>query len=243
MEEAIFQGFLELVERDSIALWWYNRVRRPGVDLESFGEPYLGQLQAYLGQRQREFWVLDLTSDLGIPVFAAISRRRAAQERILLGFGAHLDPRLAMLRAVSELNQMLCWLLSEEEENLPSALPPEDEVRYWFETVTLDNQPYLAVDTSVPLRKRADFPHAWSDDLREDVLSCQRLVEKQGMEMMVLDQTRPDIGLCTVKVFVLGLRHFWPRFAPGRLYDVPVRLGWMSNPLPEEDLNPYPMFV
>ena len=30
VEEAILQGFLELVERDSVALWWYNRVRRPG---------------------------------------------------------------------------------------------------------------------------------------------------------------------------------------------------------------------
>src|SRR5271169_1389605 len=28
-EEAIVQGFLELVERDSYAIWWYNRVQRP----------------------------------------------------------------------------------------------------------------------------------------------------------------------------------------------------------------------
>ncbi len=39
-EEAILQGFLELVERDGVALWWYNRVRLPAVDLESFAEPY-----------------------------------------------------------------------------------------------------------------------------------------------------------------------------------------------------------
>src|SRR6185295_9707032 len=41
LEEAILQGFMELVERDAVALWWYNRVRRPGVALDSFGEPYL----------------------------------------------------------------------------------------------------------------------------------------------------------------------------------------------------------
>ena len=33
LEEAILQGFLELVERDAVALWWYNRVQRPEVDL------------------------------------------------------------------------------------------------------------------------------------------------------------------------------------------------------------------
>jgi ribosomal protein S12 methylthiotransferase accessory factor len=36
LEEAILQGFFELVERDSVALWWYNRVRRPAVGLDSF---------------------------------------------------------------------------------------------------------------------------------------------------------------------------------------------------------------
>jgi ribosomal protein S12 methylthiotransferase accessory factor len=45
-----------------------------------------------------------------------------------------------------------------------------------------------------------------------------------------------------VKVVVPGLRHFWRRLAPGRLYDVPVKLGWLSAPLREEDMNPISMF-
>jgi ribosomal protein S12 methylthiotransferase accessory factor len=45
------------------------------------------------------------------------------------------------------------------------------------------------------------------------------------------------------KVIVPGLRHFWARFAPGRLYDVPVRLGWLDAPTPEDGLNPTPMFL
>jgi ribosomal protein S12 methylthiotransferase accessory factor len=45
------------------------------------------------------------------------------------------------------------------------------------------------------------------------------------------------------KVIVPGLRHFWARYAPGRLYDVPVQLGWLSEPLREEQLNPIPMFL
>jgi hypothetical protein len=46
-----------------------------------------------------------------------------------------------------------------------------------------------------------------------------------------------------VKVVVPGMRHFWVRLAPGRLYDVPVRLGWLDHALAEEDLNPVPMFL
>ena len=36
IEEAILQGFLELVERDALAIWWYNRLRRPAVAAENF---------------------------------------------------------------------------------------------------------------------------------------------------------------------------------------------------------------
>jgi ribosomal protein S12 methylthiotransferase accessory factor len=63
------------------------------------------------------------------------------------------------------------------------------------------------------------------------------------MEVLVLDQTRPDIGLNVVKVIVPGMRHFWKRLAPGRLYDVPVKLGWLPESLKENQLNPVPMFL
>ena len=33
LEDAVLQGTLELVERDAVALWWYNRTPVPGVDL------------------------------------------------------------------------------------------------------------------------------------------------------------------------------------------------------------------
>ncbi len=61
--------------------------------------------------------------------------------------------------------------------------------------------------------------------------------------MLVLDQTRPGIGLPVIKVIVPGLRHFWTRFAPGRLYDVPVKMGWLDKPRKDMDLNPVAMFM
>ena len=56
--------------------------------------------------------------------------------------------------------------------------------------------------------------------------------------MLVHELTRPDVGLPVVKVVVPGMRHFWPRFAPGRLYDVPVQMGWLERARTEEELNP-----
>jgi bacteriocin biosynthesis cyclodehydratase domain-containing protein len=236
LEEAILQGFLELVERDSACLWWYNRVRRPAADLDSFDEPYIQELRQQYRKLNRDVWVLDLTSDLRIPAFAAVSRRADdAEERIMLGFGAHFDPRIGVLRALTELNQ--CAVLASSLDTSAEATGADPVLIHWLKTATLANQPYLAPDDTAP-PWTCNYDLMWSDDLCEDVLHCQTIVERQGMEMLVLDQTRPDIGLPVVKVIVPGLRHIYPRLAPGRLYDVPVKLGWLREPLAEEQLNP-----
>ncbi len=243
VEEAILQGFLELVERDSVAMWWYNRVRRPGIDLSSFNEPYLGQLEAYLHDHHRNLAALDVTSDLGVPTIVAMSRRTdGGAEQILFGLGAHLDARVALLRAVTELNQMLGPVLDVPAADPAAGHLTDKATLHWLRTATVANQPYLeALDG--PPRRAADFPMCRSDDLKDDVLFCQALAERLGSELLVLDQTRQEIGLPVVKVIVPGLRHFWARFAPGRLYDVPVQLGWLPRPLAEEELNPIPMFL
>jgi ribosomal protein S12 methylthiotransferase accessory factor len=242
VEEAILQGFLELVERDSVAIWWYNRLRRPAVDLDSFAEPYLDQLRAFLRVHHRDLWALDVTSDLGVPSIAAVSRRTdGGAEQILFGLGAHLDARIALLRAVTELNQMLGPVLNAPPED-PGGHLTDRATLQWLRTATVANQPYLD-PLDGPARRVTDFPARPGADLKDDVLFCQALAERQGSELLVLDQTRPEIGLPVVKVIVPGLRHFWARFAPGRLYDVPVRLGWLSRPKTEEELNPIPMFL
>jgi len=241
LEEAVLQGFCELVERDAVALWWYNRLRKPGVALESFAEPYLIDLVLYYKTLGREAWALDLTTDLGIPAFAAISRlRHAPEERILLGLGCHLDARIALQRAFAEMNQMLAFA---EASNPAGIAVEDDETVSWLRTATLATQPYLAPDEFSPPARLESYPHLRNADLLTDIQFCRRNIEDRGMEMLVLDQTRPGVEMPVVKVIVPGLRHFWARFAPGRLYDVPVQMGWQKTPLKEDDLNPIPVFL
>ena len=116
------------------------------------------------------------------------------------------------------------------------------EALIWWKTATITNQPYLTPDENAIAKVQADYPQYRSDDLYTDVINCVKIAEAKGLETLVLDQTRPDIGLHVVKVIVPSLRHFWPRFAPGRLYDVPVQMGWLTEPLEEEQLNQEPIF-
>lgn len=245
LEEAILQGFMELVERDCVALWWYNRLPKTQVDLDSFNEPYFQNLKQYYQAINRDLWVLDITSDLGIPAFAAISRRCDREvEDIILGYGAHFDPKIALSRALTEVNQILPNVLRATEDGKTQYPPSADFLALdWWKSATLANQPYLIPDAQSVPKVSADYSQIASDDLLEDVKLCQQIVEKNGLEMLVLDQTRPDIGLKVAKVIVPGMRHMWKRLGSGRLYEVPVKMGWLSEPLTEEQLNPYPMWM
>ncbi|MEU0532506.1 TOMM precursor leader peptide-binding protein [Amycolatopsis tolypomycina] len=238
LEDAVLQGTLELVERDAVALWWYNRTPMPGLDLGSFGDSWLEEMAGNYAGLGRELWALDLTSDLGVPVFVAISRRTdGPHEHIMFGFGAHLDPRIAVRRAVTELNQMIPDLLE-----LGHAVDDPDTAR-WLEYATVANQPYLRPAAGERTRTLADFRFVHRPDVRDDVEALARTLAAAGSDLLVLDQTRPDVGLPVVKVLAPGLRPFWARYAPGRLFDVPVRLGRLAEPTPYERLNPFPMFL
>ena len=245
LEEAILHGFLELVERDSVALWWYNRLQKPRVNLESFDEPYFQAITDYYQSVGRELWVIDITGDLNISAFAAISRRRDREvEDIIFGFGAHFDPKLAIQRALTEVSQVLPAVLNANPDGTTRyAILAKPNNLNWWKTATLDNQPYLVPDRSIASKCNSDYESVWHEDFLEDIKYCQQLVEEKGMEMLVLDQTRPDIGLNVVRVVVPGLRHFWKRLDAGRLYQVPVQMGWIEKPLTEGELNPIPMWM
>jgi YcaO-like protein with predicted kinase domain len=229
LEEAILQGFLEVVERDSVALWWYNRARRPRVELSSFQEPYfeaLGELYRILG---RKLHVLDITADFSIPAFAAVSRGSRDDGDLLFGFGAHLDPRIAIARALTEMNQFLAGAIA-------GRTPP-------FFVGEMFEYAFLVPEMSAAVKTRRDYSPCDGEDLREDLRSCVELALKRGFETLVLDQTRADSRMRAVKVILPGMRPWWARFAPGRLYDVPVEIGWRAASLSEEQLNPCHLIV
>jgi len=231
LEEAIVQGFLELVERDAYAIWWYNRLQRASVDLGQFDDSYIRDLQTQLADAGRQLWVLDVTSDLGISCFVAVLHwMHNSQENIEFGSGAHFDARIALLRALTELNQFLSIGLMGGGTGEKSTLDGSTPLR-------LRDHPFLMPSENLVAQPHSSFKFGRLD-AREQVTTCVELAKREGLDFLVLDQTRPDIGVPVVRVIVPGMRHFYRRFAPGRLYDVPVKLGLRDRPLSENELNP-----
>jgi len=231
LEEAMVQGFLELVERDAYAIWWYNRLRRPAVDLGQFDDSYVRELQNQLAETGRRLWVLDVTSDIAIPSFVAVSHwMDNGQENIEFGSGAHFDARIALLRALTELNQFLSIGLMGGEKGDKSSLDGTTPLR-------LRDHPFLTPSDNPAVQPGSASKFGRLDTL-EQVNACVGIAKREGLDFLALNQTRPDIDVPVVRVIVPGMRHFYRRFAPGRLYDVPVKLGLLDVPLSEDELNP-----
>ncbi|MEV4281018.1 TOMM precursor leader peptide-binding protein [Actinoplanes xinjiangensis] len=239
--EAILQGFYELVERDAVALWWYHRSRLPGVDLAAFDDPWTAAVERHhrtvLGRR---LWVLDLTADLGIPVYAAVSER-AGGGQVLVGFGAHPSAAVALTRAVSELNQFLPLAAAVAGAN-GGHHGAEPETARWLTTVTTADQPWLRPDPDQPPTTPATHPSPVTTDTSAAVTAAVDTARAAGLELIVVDQSRPELELAVARVVVPGLRHFWRRLGPGRLWETPAVLGRAPLATGEDSINPLSVF-
>ncbi|KZS39008.1 hypothetical protein AWE51_10600 [Aquimarina aggregata] len=241
IEEAILQGFLELVERDAAAIWWYNRIQYPEVALETAGNEYVNKMMRYYKDINRSLYVLDITTDLEIPVFVAISHsiKEDEKDKVLYAFGAHVDANIALERAIIELNQLLPVVINDKKDYLTT-----DKVFIdWLNNATLKDNTYLIPLDKEKKNMQADYAKLCPATVYDSLQFCIEKAKKQGLETLALDLTQPDIGLSVAKVIVPGLRHFWRRTAPGRLYDVPVKMGKFKEPLTEEELNPLSIFI
>jgi len=224
LEEAVLQGFLELVERDATAIWWYNKIERPSIDLETLSDDQVAKIEQTLG-KEWDFWVLDLTNDMGIPVMAGVGQHKQTK-KFCLGFGCHLNAQIACQRALTELCQLI---------------PIRDQNNAPFDFDAIAIEPFLMPQNTSKEVKSFDLLE--TNDIKTDIMWCVEKAQQIGLETLVLNYSRPDLPIKTVKVVVPGLCHMWPQLAAKRLYEVPVKMGWLDIVYKENELNPMALYI
>jgi len=213
--EAVVRGLYELVERDACAIWWYNRLPRPEIDASSFGDQFFPATTAALRDHGRSLKIFDLTHDLGLAVVAAVSWRTSDMMGLRLGCGAHSDFVKAATQASGELNQQV---FANDEATAREPVPPH----------LMCALPQESGNTS-PYRDGGRH-HGESLD------TCVDRLRARGREVIVLNQSEPKSEFHVARIVIPGLRQTGARFAPGRLYDVPVKLGWRAEEAHEKEL-------
>jgi ribosomal protein S12 methylthiotransferase accessory factor len=260
--EAIFHGILEVVERDAFLLTWYAQLPLPRLNLDSADDPELhlmvDRLRAATGY---EIFAFDATMEHGIPsvwVLAKNTRRKGAN--LTCAAGAHFDPVRALKSAIHEISGTLLMLEARYEENSEACLRmyrDPYEVRHMEDHSMLYSLPQaeerlrFLLDHKRPQKTFADAfkPRLAHTDLTDDLKDLLQAFHRLQLDVIVIDQTTPELkrnGLYCVKVLIPGMLpmtfgyHLTRLEGLERVRTVPVQLGYKTQPLKRDELNPHP---
>lgn len=197
-DDALARALWECVERDAVAIWWHGGHPAAVLPLEVI-DAHQPRLFWWLHQRARQTMFLDLTTDIGLPVVAAVS---ADADGRVVATGTAARPMLAdaALAAVTEMVQTEVGMDLAREAGDP-------EVLAWIAHASTRQQPQFA-----PIA-RAREPDAPLD--RDGLLTRLAGLGHRALEV---DLTLPGDPLPSLRVLVPGLcamrgRTGTPRFA------------------------------
>jgi ribosomal protein S12 methylthiotransferase accessory factor YcaO len=102
-DDARQTALLECIERDAFAIWWYGRQSRGHINLTTLDQ-IAPRVSWWLTQRARQTFLIDICSDIGVPVIAAVSSNPDGSH-VAIGSAAHGKREVAALHAVTEMIQ------------------------------------------------------------------------------------------------------------------------------------------
>jgi ribosomal protein S12 methylthiotransferase accessory factor len=193
--EASLHALQELVERDCMTPYALSGLAdRVYVDPATSRSP--DTLAVLAAIRSADCWVevCDLTNDVGIPCYGA-SIRSADVPMIFGGFGCHVDPDIAVGRALAEAAQSRLTTVSGARDDIDgnvyryadSLVPPPSTVEHQTGRIRSHDVSVDSIDTAL----------RWC---------AERVFAKTGVEPIAVDLTLPEFGIPVSKVFAPGLR-------------------------------------
>ena len=213
-------GLAELIERDATTLWRARSATARQVtrlDLDTVDDPACREVLARYAAADVSVAAWDLTGDVEVAAFqAAIVDRRPDPHRALGpmgGMGCHPSRGVALLRALTEAAQTRLTLISGARDDLPPR--------------RLDPDAYLAAHGRFheehgapgPRRSFLEVPTREHDRFEDDLgFMLDRLRTVGCGEAVVVNLTKPEIGVPVVRVVVPGLEVLddLPGYLPGR---------------------------
>ncbi|SEC06129.1 TOMM precursor leader peptide-binding protein [Paenibacillus sp. GP183] len=262
LEEAIFYGIMEVVERDAFLLTWYAQLPLPRLDPFSAGdlelELMVNRLKSVAGF---DLFLYNATMENGIPSIWALAKNRKPKGlNLICAAGAHLDPVRAAKSAVHELSGMMLTLDEKFEANRekceqmfhdPSLVWGMEDHSMLYGLPQAEERLQFLLEENRPLRTfEEEFkPILKQPDLTEDLRGILQIFRQLKLDVIVVDQSTPELtnnGLHCVKVLIPGMlpisfgHHLTRVTGLERLLQVPAELGYAKGPLLLEQLNSHP---
>ena len=200
MEEAVFHGLAEVIERDAWSL--VEASRQTGPIIQQVENGLARALLDKFDRAEVAVYLKDITSDIGIPTCAAVSDDIKLKDPTLLttGMGTHTNAGVAVLRALTEVAQSRLTQIHGAREDTTAAdfrrqIGYERSKRlnaHWFEASAHEDF--------------AEIRSYDSDDFLEDIDYMLARLQEAGMDRVIaVDLSREEIGVPVVRIIVPGL--------------------------------------
>ena len=204
-EEAIFHGLMEVIERDAWSLFEARRGPKVEVDCSGTDNDIISGLLEKFHAAGVEVTLVDLTADTGVATVAAVADDTVLRDPALLtiGVGTHLDPEIAVIRALTEVAQSRATQIHGTREDTVRA---EFMRRAGYERMKRLNRHWFSEpEDTITLDEMEDLS---TRSFRGDLEITLRKLRESGLEdVFYVDLTR-DVGVPVVRVIVPGLEVF-----------------------------------
>ncbi len=252
---AVLNGIYEAIERDALMIVWLNQLSMPRVELAP-GDPDPFSARRSWAALAFDCELVDITSDLGIPVLLGLLRDRLNPDFLLVDPVASLDPETLLGKLYKELVQF-CQPYFLNEHAYRTAATPSMDANLVVEFPdhlgfyqAREKHAEVAFLTGAPERRAfGDGPYGPPGlGVRQAIDELVFRLGRSGHEVIVVNCTVPllrGLGLCAVKVLIPGLQalnagHRYRVLGGRRVLEAPRRMGLADRDRTLSELNPWP---
>lgn len=187
LEEAILHGIFEVIERDAVYIVELNTLSMPDVRVENVNNSSITTQLAILKKHNIDYFIKYITNTIEVPVFQVYLKGELNGKAAYgYGVGAHLTKDIALTRAITEALQSYPTLADAD----------------WIQTRPLNHY----TDSGNKVLEYKDIPNYMSNDILEHIKKCTLHLQKNNMEVYIVNLVKEQIDFSVVRVMITGVQ-------------------------------------
>ena len=200
IDEAILHGIFEVIERDAWSIFELTHKNYSQINLDSIKSKLINKTLEKFESNGIKIKLMDFTADIKIPTIAASADDTITKDAglLTLGMGTHLDPEIAILRALTEVAQSRATQINGAREDTVRA----DFAREaGYERMKRINKYYFREEKKqISLQ---DIENKSTTSINEDLdIVKEELIANEIKQILYTNLTRPELDVSVVRVII-----------------------------------------
>ncbi len=200
LEESILHGILEVIERDAWSIFELTHKNYSQINLDTIENDIINDALLKFENEGIKIKLMDFTADIDIPTIAASADDTVLKDPglLTLGMGSHLNPEVAVLRALTEVAQSRATQIHGSREDTVRA----DFAREaGYERMKRINKYYFKQEENQI--NLSDIEDKSTSFITQDIdIVKEELIAHDISKILYTDLTRPEIDVSVVRVVI-----------------------------------------